>query len=989
MLLSRSGKGSYADTLTLWPQIKEDYPIPILKMDDTGHRLAVGQAGRVQVWTIGKIGSVEKLIWQSNQDKFFVFDFAWWGSNLVVSAVANNTHKNISDLTDEEEEAFLRTRGSTLCIDLDGKKIKSLFATAYYTLSISPSSHYLAAATPTHTESRSAVLDFYELNSQSKSGRQTAHFTQSSWGPIRNDVPYLIGWNAGSDGVFVVGANGANIVSNEYRRVLFFVSQHGNAREVLPQSTSIIPADKLDLPMTSWLQNGTLSLYVDFYHQAQAQIAVDLNGVQQNTSWNLVWSLVKDVVNTAQIIAVSPNGRILILQDVGKGKYPTGDSQRYIWAVDVKTRRRRKLAKSGVIKTAYQWFGPNLILRIERKKSGNDKSSLNFGFLHVEEACLPPLLLDSKEANAPWELTTHSHTLEPASAEAAKMFLNQAAIAPISLSGSLTTGQIRPRRAEGLDIYRIGGFTDANSLIAVESKSNRVVEFKAPPPVPPLPTQVIGAERAQAIALQFARSYQAALFDPSGKVITEISPDLSRDGNYVIHLQRIEQDVQVPSWIRIEVRASDGKVAGYEEHLDPVRVALASTLTVDNAHEAIRVNLAKQVPPQKLVQWLEASHEIRTLDGTQRNIWTIVAEVQGKNRPVTFQSELESLREWQIDANTGAVVSTTTLAVTFDRYEWYRTHGGTHLPHQGSLTQILIADRAPHWSPTGGQVAFLSNRPHAGCPAWWLGRPEGLFIVNADGSHMECVAPQVTRNALWSPDGEAIAYQSGSMTQVYSVKTRKTTAVPANKDALVTQIPLGWIGNDQLLLGWIHNGPGACDLVTWSLTQPEHSPRVLAQDFSDNVGNEDGAGSFLVSPDGKTLYFTWRSQEAVSLTSSCQYSLYSVLLDSLAKAPLKLSKIVGCLPNGEYMQMLGANLLLTGNDQATLVNLSSNQAQDWKQPDSLWQLRGTPSMDNIEPSFDGSHIAFTALSPMSQTQGYGIVALYLSSGDGTNASPLP
>jgi Tol biopolymer transport system component len=68
------------------------------------------------------------------------------------------------------------------------------------------------------------------------------------------------------------------------------------------------------------------------------------------------------------------------------------------------------------------------------------------------------------------------------------------------------------------------------------------------------------------------------------------------------------------------------------------------------------------------------------------------------------------------------------------------------------LTDDPASDRAPHWSPDGQRIAFMSNRG---------GQLYQLWIMNPDGSGLRQIT-QETRgpvtNFAWSPDGQRIAY---------------------------------------------------------------------------------------------------------------------------------------------------------------------------------------------------------------------------------------
>jgi TolB protein len=76
-----------------------------------------------------------------------------------------------------------------------------------------------------------------------------------------------------------------------------------------------------------------------------------------------------------------------------------------------------------------------------------------------------------------------------------------------------------------------------------------------------------------------------------------------------------------------------------------------------------------------------------------------------------------------------------------------------------NLTRHPVYNADPNWSPDGKHLVFASN---SRSETNTLGKFFGLFVMNADGSH---VRPLSTRNnpsgflhPMWSPDGRKLAY---------------------------------------------------------------------------------------------------------------------------------------------------------------------------------------------------------------------------------------
>ena len=72
---------------------------------------------------------------------------------------------------------------------------------------------------------------------------------------------------------------------------------------------------------------------------------------------------------------------------------------------------------------------------------------------------------------------------------------------------------------------------------------------------------------------------------------------------------------------------------------------------------------------------------------------------------------------------------------------------------QKNLTNNIAEDTAPHWSPDGKKIAFVSDR----------NRMYDIYIMNTDGSEQKNItnSPVFDGGARWSPDGKKIAFISG------------------------------------------------------------------------------------------------------------------------------------------------------------------------------------------------------------------------------------
>lgn len=65
---------------------------------------------------------------------------------------------------------------------------------------------------------------------------------------------------------------------------------------------------------------------------------------------------------------------------------------------------------------------------------------------------------------------------------------------------------------------------------------------------------------------------------------------------------------------------------------------------------------------------------------------------------------------------------------------------------------------------------------------------------------------------------------------MFNPASRKTVSVPQPEATLVSQMLLGWLDDERLLVGQGHNGPGSCDLLSWIPSQPQKPPVLLVKD---------------------------------------------------------------------------------------------------------------------------------------------------------------
>jgi Tol biopolymer transport system component len=122
-----------------------------------------------------------------------------------------------------------------------------------------------------------------------------------------------------------------------------------------------------------------------------------------------------------------------------------------------------------------------------------------------------------------------------------------------------------------------------------------------------------------------------------------------------------------------------------------------------------------------------------------------------------------------------------------------------------TLTQVTNfhgRTRHPMFSPDGSKIAFVSDKPHLGATA-----PINLFVMNADGTNVQLIAPTIfDSRPSWSVDGEKVYF---------------------TKDLPINGVPHTWIASVHLPTSTTDYYTGCPNAMCTSPTVDYNSDRII------------------------------------------------------------------------------------------------------------------------------------------------------------------
>jgi hypothetical protein len=699
------------------------------------------------------------------------------------------------------------------------------------------------------------------------------------------------------------------------RQALFFVTPQGKVRDLAPPKASVFAHLATELPLKHPVANGRIFTGFNFLNQVITYGFASPSEIEEGIKDAQLQGLLPQETKSFEVVAASPNARFLLVQShVGQENSPQGTT---LWAVDVAKQRRRQLSRSILIQSCYSWAAERLTLSVQPNSGSNSKPRL--GILSFPEATRPAdsPQLDALVSQPPWEDAAPPVVIDPAQ-QAARAFLNDPALAP----AHLYTGMLRDHRGNTVPDAREFSLSDAagnvptvgwpdDGFIALDPRTHQILAFNAPPPRPPLPNDILPPERAREAALAWAsRHFAMTAASTSGVPTTAAAPDTSTS--------------TAPASTSGAPAAAAVASAAVEPELSTAgRYVVRLVLAAPGASTSTSISTAAR-------EWIvEVEAHSGKVAALRRVLPPPAPEVPGPDAPAppVLQTNEDSLPA-------------------------------------PAVLKPLFEDRRPRFSPDGSRLAWLSNRPRAGAPAWWAGRPFALWTARADGGEPRLLLEEVDarETPAWSPDGRRVAVRlsptaganananaNANAFAVVDVAGGQRLLVPSPKNPLITEMLLGWSAANEVLVGWAYNGPGSLDLMAWDLKAT--SPRRVATGWSDRMGAEWGGRAALLSGDKSTLWALWSVPDEASPLRTCVAGLWAWNARDWKQPP---RRIAGCLRWGDTLQEQGNALLIAGRGGALRLPLPATSASNTSNTNNTKNAGPDSAMEDPWPGLEAA-----------------------------------
>ena len=154
------------------------------------------------------------------------------------------------------------------------------------------------------------------------------------------------------------------------------------------------------------------------------------------------------------------------------------------------------------------------------------------------------------------------------------------------------------------------------------------------------------------------------------------------------------------------------------------------------------------------------------------------------------------------------------------------------------LTENIVMDHYPVWSPDGSRIAFARTARGRGIPD---GVPVGIVVAAADGSDQRTITDQWASSISWSPDGQRLAFLQVEG-YVYIVGADGSNLIQLSGGGMVTEAPV-W-SPDGSLVAFGRSSEHISDIV------------VSSPDGSDQRAIAGLKGISLWTSDGSDVRFS-------------------------------------------------------------------------------------------------------------------------------------
>jgi hypothetical protein len=515
----------------------------------------------------------------------------------------------------------------------------------------------------------------------------------------------------------------------------------------------------------------------------------------------------------------------------------------------------------------------------------------------------------------------------------------------------------------------------ATSYVLVAEAGDRVIEYDALLPLPPLPDATIPREQARQIALDFARRHLPELFAEGGAVLVEPQEKVTANGAYSFTLFRTAQNARLLTRARVGVRVYDGKVVHWRSDLIPPTVPLTAGVTLEQAQASATESLAKGYYTP--VQWLDGFLEVIWWGKEQKLVWRVW--VQAK-RPQEAADYIGDIWIFEIDAADGKIARTKKMGGR-DLYEYYVQKSGKELP-PWPFPDAVFADHRPTLSPDGRRLLFASSRPRRGYPEWMVSRGLGLFIANADGTGVSCLVPAVGGHPKWRSLSE-VAYLGSSGIVLHNLDDGRQTVLTPEKDwqyGSFVSLP------DGRIITVACYKQGATKLWILDPAKPDAGPTELPSK-SDFITRHV---VLMLDPQGRLLY-TMKTQTGITTNDDPRRRTepYRLCRMDLKAAQPTEEMLAEYLSGGNSIQWGPQGLLYLSKSEAGLfqtVDVATGTTGEWRAPrpeQPECERKRLVSPDSIVFSQDGQSFLFTSYYSSAKPGDQAADVIYSCGIDGT------